>query len=33
TVGVVNGYEDNTIHPNNNMSRAEAAAMLYKLSK
>lgn len=31
TMGVVSGYEDNTILPNNNMSRAEAAAMLYML--
>lgn len=31
TLGVVSGYEDNTILPLNNMNRAEAAAMLYKL--
>ncbi len=31
TAGVVSGYEDNTILPNKNMSRAEAATMLYKL--
>lgn len=30
-LGIVNGYEDNTIRPNNNVRRAEAAAMLYKL--
>lgn len=31
SLGVVNGYEDNTILPLSNMTRAEAAAMLYKL--
>lgn len=30
-LGVVNGYEDNTILPLGSMTRAEAAAMLYKL--
>ena len=30
-LGIVSGYEDGTILPRNNMSRAEAAAMLYKL--
>lgn len=28
--GVINGYEDNTIRPNNNVTRAEAAAIIYK---
>ncbi|MDD6484903.1 MAG: phosphodiester glycosidase family protein [Clostridiales bacterium] len=28
--GVINGYEDNTIHPLSNVKRAEAASMLYK---
>ena len=31
STGVVSGYEDNTILPNNNMKRAEAATMLYKI--
>ncbi|MCD8180802.1 MAG: S-layer homology domain-containing protein [Firmicutes bacterium] len=31
SVGIVSGYEDNTILPNNNITRAESAAMLYKL--
>ena len=26
--GIVNGYEDGTIRPNNNVTRAEAAAMM-----
>lgn len=30
-LGVVSGYEDNTILPQNNIKRAEAAAMLYKI--
>lgn len=30
TLGVINGYEDNTILPNNNIRRAEAATMMYK---
>ena len=30
-MGVVNGYEDNTIKPNNNVKRSEAVTMLYKL--
>lgn len=29
-MGVVNGYEDNTIRPNNNVTRAEAAVMISK---
>lgn len=31
TLGIVTGYEDNTILPNNNVKRAEAATMLYKI--
>ncbi len=31
SMGIANGYEDSTILPNNNMKRAEAAAMLYKI--
>ena len=31
STGIVSGYEDNTILPNNNMKRAEAATMLYKI--
>lgn len=31
SLGIINGYEDNTILPNNNMKRAESAAMLYKI--
>ncbi|MBQ8300499.1 MAG: S-layer homology domain-containing protein, partial [Clostridia bacterium] len=31
SMGIANGYEDGTILPNNNMKRAEAAAMLYKI--
>lgn len=31
SMGVVSGYEDNTILPNNNMKRAESATMLYKI--
>lgn len=30
-LGIINGYEDNTILPNNNIRRAEAATMLYKI--
>ncbi len=30
-VGIINGYSDNTIKPQNNIKRAEAAVMLYKL--
>ena len=33
TLGVVNGYEDGSILPLDNMTRAEAAAMMYKLSE
>lgn len=33
SIGVINGYEDNTILPNNNIKRAEAASILYKLMK
>lgn len=33
SMGVVSGYEDNTILPNNNMKRAEAATMLYKIDE
>ena len=29
--GIINGYSDNTIKPQNNIKRAEAAVMLYKL--
>lgn len=29
--GILNGYEDNTIRPNNPVTRAEAAKMIYKL--
>lgn len=31
STGIVSGYEDNTILPNNNMKRAESATMLYKI--
>lgn len=31
STGIVSGYEDNTILPNNNIKRAEAATMLYKI--
>lgn len=31
SIGIINGYEDNTILPNNNIKRAEAATMLYKI--
>ncbi len=31
SLGIINGYEDNTILPNNNIKRAESAAMLYKI--
>ena len=31
STGIVSGYEDNTILPNNNMKRAEAATILYKI--
>ena len=31
SIGVINGYEDNTILPNNNIKRAESASILYKL--
>lgn len=30
SIGIINGYEDNTIKPNNNIKRAEAAAMLFE---
>ena len=30
--GVLSGYEDNTLRPANNVTRAEAATMLYKVS-
>ncbi len=30
-LGIISGYEDNTILPNNNIRRAEAATMLYKI--
>lgn len=30
SMGIVSGYEDNTIRPNNNVTRAEAAVMLNK---
>jgi hypothetical protein len=30
SIGIINGYEDNTILPLNNIKRAEAAVMLYK---
>ncbi len=30
SLGVINGYEDNTILPNKNIKRAEAATMIYK---
>lgn len=33
SIGVINGYEDNTILPNNNIKRAESASILYKLMK
>ncbi len=32
-VGVMTGYEDNTIRPISNVTRAEAVTMLYKVSK
>ena len=31
SLGIISGYEDNTILPNNNIRRAEAATMLYKI--
>jgi len=31
--GLVTGYEDGTFRPNNTMTRAEAATMIYRLSK
>lgn len=31
SIGIVTGYEDNTILPNNNIKRAEAVVMLYKM--
>mgnify|MGYP000829231835 CR=1 FL=1 len=31
STGIVSGYEDNTILPNNNMKRGEAATILYKI--
>ena len=31
SMGIINGYSDNTILPNNNVKRAEAASMLYKI--
>ncbi len=31
SMGIVTGYEDNTILPGNNIKRAEAATMLYKI--
>ena len=31
--GVIRGYNDNTIHPNDNMKRAEAAVMLSKIER
>lgn len=30
--GIITGYEDNTILPNNNIRRCEAAAMLYRIN-
>jgi len=30
-LNIVGGYSDNTIKPNNNISRAEVATLLYKL--
>ena len=30
SAGIIQGYNDNTILPNNNIKRAEAAVMLYK---
>lgn len=30
--GIISGYEDNTLKPNNRVTRAEAAVMLYKLA-
>lgn len=31
SLGIISGYEDNTILPNNNIRRAEAVTMLYKI--
>lgn len=31
--GIINGYEDGTFHPNDNITKAETAAMIYKLFK
>ncbi len=31
SIGIISGYEDNTILPNNNIKRAEAATMLYRI--
>nr|WP_228378951.1 S-layer homology domain-containing protein [Thermoanaerobacter thermohydrosulfuricus] len=30
-LGIVRGYEDNTFKPKDNATRAEAAAMLYRI--
>jgi len=30
-LGFITGYEDNTIRPNNNVTRAEAVTLLYKM--
>ena len=30
---LINGYEDGSFKPNNNMTRAEASAILYRYSK
>lgn len=32
-VGVISGYEDNTLRPTSNVTRAEAVTMLYKVSR
>lgn len=32
-MGIITGYSDNTILPNNNIKRCEAAAMLYRMMK
>ena len=32
-VGIISGYEDNTVRPINEVTRAEAVTMLYKVSK
>ena len=31
SLGIISGYSDNTILPNNNVKRAEAAVMLYNM--